>query len=256
MITNCVVDAREKKEGFGPAAFPAFVVQGEGALSCKRSDIRGYSDVVSMKGSGAKAHFEDSKMTVWFRLGEINENASVEFLRNFFHVHQSFLLSAVLNVSGKIEFRQNELSPTTHRVMGIDKISKKPSHDIANVDIQVIEHDGALAQQQLTKGRSAYTKSFKDKRMAMQRDGQAPDLKDLYSDLYKRCQSCYKFEDQESLYLWQNGLPATPSVKFRHCARCRAVSYCSKECQMKHWPDHRLSCSEPKTEKKTSAMNK
>ena len=34
------------------------------------------------------------------------------------------------------------------------------------------------------------------------------------------------------------GMPARP----RKCARCLAVEYCSKECQIRHWPEHKRVC--------------
>ncbi|KAJ7088679.1 hypothetical protein C8R44DRAFT_892739 [Mycena epipterygia] len=27
------------------------------------------------------------------------------------------------------------------------------------------------------------------------------------------------------------------------CSKCKGVWYCSKECQLQHWPKHKLSCS-------------
>lgn len=30
----------------------------------------------------------------------------------------------------------------------------------------------------------------------------------------------------------------------RRCGRCRAIAYCSKECQLIHWPVHREVCTE------------
>jgi hypothetical protein len=32
--------------------------------------------------------------------------------------------------------------------------------------------------------------------------------------------------------------------KVRHCARCRAIYYCSKECQQAHWAEHRVMCGQ------------
>ena len=34
----------------------------------------------------------------------------------------------------------------------------------------------------------------------------------------------------------------TSILKFRRCARCKGVKYCSKGCQVAAWPSHRLVC--------------
>ena len=31
---------------------------------------------------------------------------------------------------------------------------------------------------------------------------------------------------------------------WRSCAHCKAVFYCSRICQTKHWPQHRSSCDQ------------
>ena len=36
-------------------------------------------------------------------------------------------------------------------------------------------------------------------------------------------------------------------VRFRLCSRCRAVIYCSRECQVAHYPEHRTLCREHST---------
>lgn len=33
-----------------------------------------------------------------------------------------------------------------------------------------------------------------------------------------------------------------PQTTFKKCSRCKKVYYCSKECQKRHWPTHKLSC--------------
>ena len=33
-----------------------------------------------------------------------------------------------------------------------------------------------------------------------------------------------------------------PGAKFQYCSRCRKVSYCSKECQVANWRDHKYRC--------------
>jgi hypothetical protein len=41
------------------------------------------------------------------------------------------------------------------------------------------------------------------------------------------------------------GVGSSPSgARFKKCARCKAVRYCSKGCQSTHWPVHKASCAE------------
>ncbi|KAJ7504870.1 hypothetical protein B0H11DRAFT_1979701 [Mycena galericulata] len=34
-----------------------------------------------------------------------------------------------------------------------------------------------------------------------------------------------------------------PTLKLLRCAKCKDVTYCSKECQSEHWPTHRACCN-------------
>lgn len=50
-------------------------------------------------------------------------------------------------------------------------------------------------------------------------------------DNYKSCRYCeIKLEDD-------------PETKFKYCASCKKVCYCSKKCQQAHWGDHKLVCN-------------
>ena len=40
---------------------------------------------------------------------------------------------------------------------------------------------------------------------------------------------------------------STGKVKFKQCSRCKAVIYCSRECQTAHYPEHKSLCSEHTT---------
>src|SRR4051794_20534511 len=35
---------------------------------------------------------------------------------------------------------------------------------------------------------------------------------------------------------------ATAALKFKRCGQCKAVWYCSAECQQKHWSTHKADC--------------
>ena len=40
---------------------------------------------------------------------------------------------------------------------------------------------------------------------------------------------------------------STGKVKFKQCSRCKAVIYCSRECQIAHYPEHKRLCREHST---------
>ena len=40
---------------------------------------------------------------------------------------------------------------------------------------------------------------------------------------------------------------STGKIKFKNCSRCKAVIYCSKECQVAHYPEHKALCREHAT---------
>ncbi|NBU20135.1 zinc finger MYND domain-containing protein [bacterium] len=35
------------------------------------------------------------------------------------------------------------------------------------------------------------------------------------------------------------------SVKLFNCARCKKTFYCGRDCQLKHWPEHKKNCTQP-----------
>ena len=45
---------------------------------------------------------------------------------------------------------------------------------------------------------------------------------------------------------------STGKVKFKNCSRCKAVIYCSRECQTAHYPEHKKLCMEHGTGKEES----
>ena len=50
-----------------------------------------------------------------------------------------------------------------------------------------------------------------------------------------RCLMCKKKSSADSL---------NPVVTLQKCSACLLVSYCSLECQKKHWPQHKICCQQ------------
>jgi hypothetical protein len=43
---------------------------------------------------------------------------------------------------------------------------------------------------------------------------------------------------------------AAPNTKLSVCASCNSVSYCCRDCQVAHWPEHKAQCKEIKAKLK------
>lgn len=42
----------------------------------------------------------------------------------------------------------------------------------------------------------------------------------------------------------------TPLSQLKFCSRCKSVQYCSKDCQTKHWPEHKKVCKQMAAQRK------
>ncbi len=61
--------------------------------------------------------------------------------------------------------------------------------------------------------------------------------------MYRMCVGCRKDEKRVA-------------VKFKVCANCRKVAYCSLECQKKNWPEHKAFCIESSKQVKVPSGKK
>ena len=141
-------------------------------------------------------------------------------------------------MKGKVKFTRNKLSDSTPRSIVIDGISKRPKHDVENVFITVVD-DYDPTHGLSRKERSQYVHSVK------QQAENADDVDFAWltrSVEYKRCLRCQKNENGLAIFDKARGLDRNAKEKFRYCKGCLLASYCSKECQEAHWPDHRLWC--------------
>ena len=46
----------------------------------------------------------------------------------------------------------------------------------------------------------------------------------------------------KSFLTWREMIQSVDRIPLYRCSRCRIVSYCSKECQVKDWKNHRAFC--------------
>jgi hypothetical protein len=72
--------------------------------------------------------------------------------------------------------------------------------------------------------------SLSDEEAARRQDGDAMKKKEDSAGeaAPKRCAQCDS--------------PAAPGEKLVHCAACRQICYCGRQCQQAHWSSHKASC--------------
>ena len=165
-----------------------------------------------------------------------------------------FLLQISKNALGKVELFRNNLSPSTDPVILLDVSSQKPDIDIKDAIFR--GHDTTIRSQTTGKQRSKATKLVNDyiRQGASVTGAQHASTFDYLSKFgssIKYCDKCGDVEQSvQAAQLEAEGVQLSSWKKFRFCKNCRAACYCSKECQVAHWSEHRLFCGEtggPKT---------
>ena len=199
--------------------------------------FQGYDWIAKIAGRESKATFNSCVISDIKVIGQVLENASLS-VTNCTLDCSSEVLAVLANVRGKVELTKNKLSASTPRIFNIDPVSKRPKHDIDHVKYNLVVYNPMSGRSD--KEKSKFTQTVK--RQARQ-VGEHLDLISLCRDKrYKHCAKCWKTENASSISKWSRGEESAPAEHFRYCARCQSASYCSKECQVAHWPDHRLWC--------------
>ena len=210
------------------------LVAHEGSLTCKGSTFRSYDEVAKAQGSNVSVTITGCEMAGLDTVAHAAENASLIVTDNV--ISSGFLIASTANVNGRVEFLRNKLSASTKPIILVDRVSKKPTHDVKDV----IFFHGPVDSGPSVQERSKHTAEIKKK---AQEQGRAfGDIDEFGSPKFKHCDYCLKREDSDALQSWINGRSAEPARKFRHCSGCHQLCYCSKECQLAHWPDHKLAC--------------
>ena len=173
-------------------------------------------------------------------IAEVTQNANLSIMNNTVDVH-SYLFVVAANDRGQIRFQGNRLSPTTPRSIRIDKVSKAPKHDVDDVVYTEVELS-------LPSGLSTGTEKTNHigliQQLAKRQEIDYHLPEDAYIK-YKKCTRCGKYENEAAVF-GKTGQSAEAIEKFHHCCNCRLVTYCSRECQLAHWADHRFFCSKRK----------
>jgi len=242
---------------FAPPCYrQALRVHNEAELDCRRTSFAGYPLVVGASGSGTSVvlrHCSISGAECPFT-ASANANLSVTDST----VHSLSLVQVSRNVKGKVELLRNKFAAWAIPIVSVDSVSKKPSLDIKTV----VYHDNELdpVPERTDKQRSKGSKLIND----FVGDHGTSDATHLFSEAnldklgagglgFKYCAKCGKDEQNDHIaFLAALSIGETKTTgKFRHCENCRAVCYCSKECQRAHWNDHRMSCADGKKGSKT-----
>ena len=211
-----------------------------GKLACEGSSFHGFRKVVKLEGSHCQASLKGCDISDTAAVGDVVENASFVARDNVIDT-SNYILRISANVKGKVKFLSNKLSRSTPRFIAIDEISKRPELDDESITFESFLLAGKLND----KKQSRYTNSVNTLAKEMGESFQPFQQGEFYD--YKKCGKCLRAENDRALLDWNRGIKTEATEKFRYCDGCRLVAYCSKECQLAHWPDHRLVCKGKKS---------
>ena len=194
-----------------------------------KSSLEGLANGVIAIGSKSKPTVRDCRVTDchWAFSLTFNSDAVIEKCR----LHCDFVLRVDNNVAGKITLRGNKMRKGVRPRFVRDSMSSIPPHDFgAGVPTTMINDNLEIpnSEKPSKKVVSAYTKKVNDD----DDERSAPPCSLTHPGFavyHKKCNKCLVHEKPGD-------------VKFKYCKRCEKVCYCSKQCQVDDWPDHRLAC--------------
>ena len=247
---NCILDAckfetQEKSFLYTNNRISALYVRSEGNLDCRGSTFIGYPSVLSTEGYGTSATMRHCNFfNITYPMFALT-NSSVSITDST--ISSNYLLHLFNNSLGKVEFLRNKTGPRTELVVKLDKSSKKPTIDIKDV---IFEVDDSYQEPPLEAKDRMRSKVTKELRGIYRNGGSIPGgvahaMRNRHKwALIKYCEMCGELDASlQAALLEGHGVKVASREKFRYCSGCRAVCYCSKECQEAHWVDHRIVCS-------------
>jgi len=227
----------------------SFGVDEDGAMffinACDQSQLEFYETTFTthhgamrLRNSNTKAIVKKCSFKEIFSPIEIDLNASIDILNNDFHY---FGLEVRTNTDGCIRIENNKclLDPVIKK----DKVSLMPKHDFSrSLKIELLKDD--IGGQRLpTRKEQSLADDKLDVMSCM--NAKLPD--DLSEFNAKRCHKCKMFQKMELM---------VREVRYLYCNGCKTTCYCSKECQVADWPDHKLECKKMARALKKQKANK
>ena len=206
----------------------AFVVRSKSSLHCERCSFDGLAAAGMGFKSKSRITISNCRVTDCLAALILTENSSGQCLDSY--VDCPSLMFIIQNVKGKAVFKRNEFGPrvTASPSFGIDAISNRPKHDVANATFI----PQTLPASPSPKARSQLCDWLKTT---------SDDRRKAFSEVLKYCGWCDKGE------FFKNDFSGTEDeverMKHSYCKDCMQVCYCSKECQVADWPDHKHFCS-------------
>ena len=153
-----------------------------------------------------------------------------------------FVLKLHKNSSGKVVFRRNTVNQNYSGAPVV--LENETAAMSTDSDWNVVDHDFRKVHKVIDSMEDDFlVQLYKNSEIGGTKESRSKALQKLskhFTDLdredtswlsnHNTCRHCRK---KASHY---------PELKFKYCMRCRYVSYCSKECQLANWGDHKLVC--------------
>jgi len=229
VVTNCFFF------GVGDEESKAVAITSGGILGLSDCSFENFQMAIHLEDIGSKLKMSRCRIGKSVYLGFealVNPSATIKESE----LGCPLILSNCYNKKGFIEFKKNKIIPNLFGISAPEIQHDKESansfkHDMKSVKICQVK-TGCL-QFPLKYNRSAFMKTVEtDKPTNMGIDTR------LYSQgLWKMCGKCHAMEVVDG----QKRLEG-PVKKFKYCTKCDRVAYCSKECQVADWDDHKLYC--------------